>query len=80
MGLKKLSKAFLKNTFKLPWIKSILKQIEQIRLQINKWVAQKTQQKIQNLLSLGSLNNLTRLVLVNAIYFKGDWQLPFEGT
>ena len=53
---------------------------EQIRLQINEWVAQKTQQKIQNLLNKGSLNKLTRLVLVNAIYFKGDWQLPFEGT
>ena len=53
---------------------------EQIRLQINEWVAQKTQQKIQNLLSKGSVNELTRLVLVNAIYFKGDWQLPFEST
>ena len=51
---------------------------EQIRLQINEWVAQKTEQKIQNLLSNGSLKGLTRLVLVNVIYFKGDWQLPFE--
>ena len=53
---------------------------EQIRLQINEWVAQKTQQKIQNLLSMGSLSKLTRLVLVNAIYFKGDRQLTFEST
>ena len=53
---------------------------EEIRLQINEWVAQKTQQKIQNLLSEGSLVSSTRLVLVNAIYFKGDWKFPFEST
>ena len=51
---------------------------EEIRLQINEWVAQKTQQKIQNLLSEGSLASSTLLVLVNAIYFKGDWKFPFE--
>ena len=51
---------------------------EHIRLQINEWVAQKTQQKIQNLLSEGSLASSTLLVLVNAIYFKGDWKFPFE--
>ena len=53
---------------------------EEIRLQINEWVAQKTQQKIQNLLSERSLASSTRLVLVNAIYFKGDWKFPFEST
>ena len=51
---------------------------EEIRLQINEWVAQKTQQKIQNLLSEGSLASSTLLVLVNAIYFKGDWKFPFK--
>ena len=53
---------------------------EEIRLQINEWVAQKTQQKIQNLLSEGSLASSTLLVLVNAIYFKGDWKFPFRST
>ena len=41
-------------------------------------MAQKTQQKIQNLLSEGSLASSTLLVLVNAIYFKGDWKFPFK--
>jgi len=44
---------------------------------INKWVEEKTQDKIMNLLSPGSLNRDTRMVLVNAIYFNGTWGLPF---
>lgn len=80
-GVKETFESILKKYFQVTVDKVNFKtNTEQIRLQINKWVAQKTQQKIQNLLSLGSLNNLTRLVLVNTIYFKGDWQLPFEGT
>ena len=34
--------------------------------------------KIQNLLAQGVVDNMTRLVLVNAIYFKGNWNMPFE--
>jgi len=45
---------------------------------INKWVEEKTQDKIKNIISPGSLNPDTRLVLVNAIYFKGTWELPFK--
>ncbi len=46
--------------------------------EINRWVAQKTKDKIQDILSPGSLDDLTRLVLANAIYFKGTWASPFE--
>jgi serpin B len=42
------------------------------------WVSQQTDNKIKDLLPQGMFNNLTRLVLVNAIYFKGEWQDPFE--
>ncbi len=45
---------------------------------INLWVAQKTHDKIQNILPPGSVNDLTRLVLANAIYFKGLWTSPFD--
>lgn len=45
---------------------------------INQWVEEKTNSKIKDLLSADSLNKLTRLVLVNAIYFKSDWQHQFK--
>lgn len=44
---------------------------------INTWVANETDNKITNLLSANSLNKNTRMVLVNAIYFKGVWQQQF---
>ncbi|KAM4908122.1 leukocyte elastase inhibitor-like [Sylvia borin] len=51
---------------------------EDCRKQINVWVEGRTEGKIQNLLAEGILNSLTRLVLVNAIYFKGIWEKPFR--
>lgn len=45
---------------------------------INQWVAEKTQQKINQLIPPGVLSNLTSLVLVNALYFKGKWASPFD--
>jgi len=47
-------------------------------LEINRWVEDKTRQKIRDLIPPGSLNADTRLVLVNAVYFKGTWVLKFE--
>ena len=51
---------------------------ETARGQINRWVAQKTKDKIRDLLPAGSLDALTRLVLANAIYFKGTWATKFD--
>lgn len=51
---------------------------EPARLEINSWVAQKTQDKIKDLLQPGQLSADTRLVLCNAIYFKGQWMTRFE--
>ena len=50
---------------------------EASRLTINQWIAQKTSNKIKDLLQPGVLDSLTKMVLTNAIYFKGDWQTPF---
>ncbi|XP_028619104.1 serpin B6-like [Grammomys surdaster] len=51
---------------------------EQSRQHINTWVAKKTEGKITELLSPGSVNSNTRLVLANAFYFKGYWEKPFN--
>lgn len=51
---------------------------EQARQAINAWVEKQTQDKIKELLKPGILDNLTRLVLTNAIYFKAAWSDPFD--
>ena len=51
---------------------------EPARGEINHWVAQKTRNRIQDILPDGSVNHLTRLVLANAIYFKGTWARRFD--
>ncbi len=48
------------------------------RVKINSWVEKQTNERIKDLLAKGALDSMTRMVLVNAIYFKGDWALPFE--
>jgi len=48
--------------------------------EINRWVARETKDRIQDILPPGSLDALTRLVLANAIYFKGPWTVSFEET
>jgi len=51
---------------------------EKTRKEINSWVEQKTNDKIKNLLSPADLSSMTRLVLVNAIYFYAAWDRPFN--
>jgi serpin B len=47
------------------------------RVHINDWTATKTEDRIKDLLPEGSIKSTTRLVLVNAIYFKAKWKTPF---
>lgn len=51
---------------------------EAAREAINGWVARETQQKIPDLLPEGSIDPMTVLVLVNAMYFKAAWETPFR--
>ena len=47
------------------------------RILINQWVASQTNDRIKDLLPKGVVTPDTRLALVNAIYFLGDWREPF---
>lgn len=55
-----------------------VKAAEPSRLTINDWVAQRTEDRIKDLLPVGIIDDSTRLVLVNAIYFNAAWKIPFE--
>ena len=51
---------------------------EAVRTEINDWVDRQTKGKITGLIAPGLLGPATRLVLVNAIYFKGSWMRKFD--
>lgn len=51
---------------------------EKARRKINAWVEENTQEMIREMIPLGFLDAMTRLVLVNAIYFKGNWKSQFD--
>eukprot|EP00062_Callorhinchus_milii_P005479 gi/632945267/ref/XP_007887956.1/ PREDICTED: serpin B6-like [Callorhinchus milii] len=51
---------------------------DEIRQQINAWAEAQTADKIKDLLAPNAIGSLTKLVLVNAIYFKGNWERKFE--
>nr|CDS22753.1 serine protease inhibitor [Echinococcus granulosus] len=48
------------------------------RVSINRWIAEKTREKIKDLLAQGSITPMTHVVLANAVYFKGVWKCKFE--
>ena len=51
---------------------------EKARKHINTWVEDRTRDRISDLLPSGAITGVTRLVLANAIYFKGEWEHPFR--
>ncbi|XP_059544401.1 leukocyte elastase inhibitor-like [Myotis daubentonii] len=51
---------------------------EDARMVINEWVKGQTEGKIPELLAAGMVDNMTKLVLVNAIYFNGKWKETFS--
>ncbi len=50
---------------------------EAARAAINDWVEEQTEGRIEDMIPAGSVNELTRLVLTNAVYFLGSWREPF---
>jgi serpin B len=53
---------------------------EAARGTLNQWVSDQTEEKIKDLFPKGSITELTRLVLANAIYFNAAWLHPFEAS
>lgn len=51
---------------------------EEARQAINSWVEKKTNEKIKELFKPGTIDQSTRLVVTNAIYFKGSWVSGFD--
>ena len=51
---------------------------ERTRVKINDWVAQKTRDRIKDLLQENNVTPTTKLILVNAIYFNSAWLEPFD--
>ncbi|VDL40117.1 unnamed protein product [Hymenolepis diminuta] len=51
---------------------------EDARRHINEWISEQTSGKIADLMPRGSIDSQTRLVLANAIYFKGTWEHVFD--
>ncbi|XP_043835262.1 serpin B10 isoform X2 [Dromiciops gliroides] len=57
---------------------NFLETADQTRAEINSWVENQTEGKIVKLLPDDSIDSMTRLVLVNAVYFKGKWKEEFK--
>lgn len=53
-------------------------QPDKARALINDWVSKQTEERIQDLIPEGGVNELTRLVLTNAIYFNAAWATQFD--
>lgn len=51
---------------------------EESRQEINRWAEEKTENKIHNLIPAGVIDPTTRLVIANAVYFRGTWEKEFN--
>jgi serpin B len=70
----------LKNDFNAPPSLVDFTLPDPVRLQINQWVENKTNEKIKDLLAPGVLDPYTKIVLVNAVYFKANWSNLFKAN
>lgn len=76
--LKEEFQTILREQYESPSPKSVDFGLDSTRLQINRNVEDLTQKKIKDLLPPNSLTTDTKLVLINAIYFKGQWENKFK--
>ena len=55
-----------------------IKETEKSRQTINSFIEEQTNNKVKELIPAGQVDYLTRLVITNAIYFKGTWEWEFD--
>ena len=55
-------------------------QAAEVTTQVNSWVEKVTSGRIKDILPSGSIDNTTKLVLANALYFKGAWTEEFDAS
>ena len=68
----------LEDTFESP-LESVDFTNKEVTLrQINSWVAEQTEEQIRDLVKSQDITALTRLVIVNALYFNGTWEYQFD--
>ena len=71
----------VENNYNAPLEKvDFVKNLEASRININTWVEKQTNNKIKELIKQKVMDDSTKLVLVNAIYFYGDWAKQFDST
>ena len=51
---------------------------DQVVREINAWVSERTQQRIRDLIALGTFDADSRLIIVNTVYLNAPWAYPFE--
>lgn len=69
----------MKSAYKSPIsMVDFISKYEQSRLQINDYILKQTHEKIKDILPPNSVDNQTRLIITNAIYFKGQWEMQFD--
>lgn len=66
------------NTYNAPVVAANFNQPTLATQNINNWVAQETNQLIQDFLPKGFIKPNTATVLVNALYLSADWEEPFD--
>lgn len=59
-------------------LKNLKRNLKSARQDINNWVAENTNDHIKNFFPEGSIDPTTNLLLVNAIFFQGNWKTKFD--
>ncbi|KAL6181116.1 hypothetical protein ACLB2K_047772 [Fragaria x ananassa] len=53
---------------------------DEVGMEVNSWAEMETNGRIKDILARGSVDSQTRLILANALYFKGDWEANFDAS